>query len=92
MNVKFRPLGTLGGDDEGILIPEKIIHLGDRGKNEAVDMTENGVARKEQTRSQSLQRLLIKKLGLSIDLRKRPPGRALPDWIVRALAFNRVKD
>jgi catechol 2,3-dioxygenase-like lactoylglutathione lyase family enzyme len=35
---------------------------------------------------------ILKKLGWSIDLRKRPQDRALPDWIVRGLAFNRVKD
>ncbi|HYR83244.1 MAG TPA: VOC family protein [Terriglobia bacterium] len=35
---------------------------------------------------------ILKKLGWSIDLRKRPPDRALPDWILRGLAFNRVKD
>jgi catechol 2,3-dioxygenase-like lactoylglutathione lyase family enzyme len=35
---------------------------------------------------------ILKKLGLSIDLRKRPPDKPLPDWLVRGLAFNRVKD
>jgi len=35
---------------------------------------------------------ILKKLGLSIDLRKRPPEKPLPNWIVRGLAFNRVKD
>ena len=35
---------------------------------------------------------ILKKLAWSIDLRKRPPSRPLPNWILRGLAFNRVKD
>jgi catechol 2,3-dioxygenase-like lactoylglutathione lyase family enzyme len=35
---------------------------------------------------------ILKKLGWSIDLRKRPPDRPLPNWILRGLALNRVKD
>jgi catechol 2,3-dioxygenase-like lactoylglutathione lyase family enzyme len=35
---------------------------------------------------------ILKKLGWSIDLRKRPPDRPLPNLILRGLALNRVKD
>jgi catechol 2,3-dioxygenase-like lactoylglutathione lyase family enzyme len=35
---------------------------------------------------------VLKKLGWYIDLRKRPADRALPKWMVRSLAFNRVRD
>ena len=34
---------------------------------------------------------LLKKLGWYLDLRKRPPGKALPNWMLRALSLNRVK-
>ncbi|NOY36824.1 MAG: VOC family protein [Chlorobi bacterium] len=34
---------------------------------------------------------VIKKLGWYINLRKRDPEKALPDWLVKALRFNRVK-
>jgi len=35
---------------------------------------------------------VLKRLGWYIDLRKRPADRALPKWMVRSLAFNRVRD
>ncbi len=35
---------------------------------------------------------IIKKLGLYLDLRKRDPRKPLPGWMLRTLAFNRVKD
>lgn len=35
---------------------------------------------------------LLKKLNWHLDLRKRDPERPLPRWMLRALAFNRVKD
>ena len=35
---------------------------------------------------------VLKKLGWYIDLRKRPADRALPKWMVRSLALNRVRD
>lgn len=35
---------------------------------------------------------VVKKLNWYIDLNKRPKDKALPDWMLRALAFNRVKD
>lgn len=34
---------------------------------------------------------LLKKLGWYLDLRKRPHGKSLPDWMVSALRFGRVK-
>lgn len=34
---------------------------------------------------------LLKKLNLSIDLRKRDPYKSLPNWLIRALSFSRVK-
>lgn len=34
---------------------------------------------------------VIKKLGLYINLKKRKPEKPLPDWMVRCLAFSRVK-
>lgn len=34
---------------------------------------------------------VIKKLGLYLNLKKRKPEKPLPDWMVRCLAFNRVK-
>jgi len=34
---------------------------------------------------------IIKKLGWYLNLRKRNPERALPDWILKMLKFNRVK-
>jgi catechol 2,3-dioxygenase-like lactoylglutathione lyase family enzyme len=34
---------------------------------------------------------LLKKLGWYLDLRKRPPGKALPNWMLRTLSLNRVK-
>ncbi len=34
---------------------------------------------------------LLKKLGLYIDLRKRDPKKALPDWMLNTLRFSRVK-
>ncbi len=35
---------------------------------------------------------VLKKFNLYLDLRKRNPRKPLPYWMVRALAFNRVKD
>jgi hypothetical protein len=35
---------------------------------------------------------VLKKLGWYIDLRNRPADRPLPKWMVRSLAFNRVRD
>lgn len=34
---------------------------------------------------------LIKKLGISLDLMKRHPEKALPAWLINAMRFNRVK-
>lgn len=34
---------------------------------------------------------VIKKLGWYINLRKRQPEKALPNWILRSLIYNRVK-
>ncbi len=34
---------------------------------------------------------VLKKLGLYLNLKKRNPEKALPNWIVKSLAFNRVK-
>lgn len=34
---------------------------------------------------------IVKKFGWYINLRKRNPEKALPDWLVKALRFNRVK-
>lgn len=34
---------------------------------------------------------LLKKLGLYLDLRKRDPNKALPDWMLNTLRFSRVK-
>lgn len=34
---------------------------------------------------------LIKKLGWNLDLRKRDPRKPLPDWMIKALRFSRVK-
>lgn len=34
---------------------------------------------------------ILKKLNWYLDLRKRPPGKALPDWMLKTLALNRVK-
>ncbi len=35
---------------------------------------------------------VIKKLGWYINLRKRNPEKSLPDWLLKALRFNRVRD
>ncbi len=34
---------------------------------------------------------LVKKIGLNLDLRKRDPEKSLPNWILNALRFGRVK-
>ena len=34
---------------------------------------------------------VLKKLGLYLDLKKRDPNKALPDWMVKTLKFSRVK-
>ncbi len=34
---------------------------------------------------------ILKKLGFYLDLRKRDPEKSLPDWILKALRFSRVK-
>ncbi|WNJ20805.1 VOC family protein [Pontibacter sp. G13] len=35
---------------------------------------------------------LLKKLGWYLDMKKRDPKKPLPDWMLKALRFNRVKD
>lgn len=35
---------------------------------------------------------ILKKLGWYLDMRKRDPGKPLPNWMLKALRFNRVKD
>jgi catechol 2,3-dioxygenase-like lactoylglutathione lyase family enzyme len=35
---------------------------------------------------------LLKKLGISMDLSKRNPEKALPNWLLKALRFNKVKE
>lgn len=35
---------------------------------------------------------ILKKIGWYLDLRKRNPEKALPNWMLKALALNRVKD
>jgi catechol 2,3-dioxygenase-like lactoylglutathione lyase family enzyme len=35
---------------------------------------------------------ILKKLGWYLDLRKREPGKRLPDWMLKTLRFSRVKD
>lgn len=35
---------------------------------------------------------IMKKFGWYLDLRKRQPEKPLPDWMLKALKFNRVKD
>ncbi|GAF77410.1 unnamed protein product, partial [marine sediment metagenome] len=35
---------------------------------------------------------VIKKIGWYINLKKNPPEKALPGWMVKTLRFNRVKD
>jgi catechol 2,3-dioxygenase-like lactoylglutathione lyase family enzyme len=35
---------------------------------------------------------ILKKLGWYLDLRKRDPRKALPDWILRTLKFSKVKE
>ena len=35
---------------------------------------------------------LVKRLGIYLNLRKRDPQKNLPDWLLNALRFNRVKD
>lgn len=34
---------------------------------------------------------ILKKIGWYLDLRKRPPGKSLPNWMLKALGLNRVK-
>ena len=34
---------------------------------------------------------MLKKLGWYLDLRKRDPKKPLPNWMLKTLAFNRVK-
>ncbi|MCU0345916.1 MAG: VOC family protein [Saprospiraceae bacterium] len=34
---------------------------------------------------------ILKKIGWYLDLRKREPGKALPNWMLKALGLNRVK-
>jgi len=41
---------------------------------------------------ETLKLPLIKKLGLYINMRKRKNEKALPNWILKALKYNRVKD
>jgi hypothetical protein len=35
---------------------------------------------------------ILKKLGWYLDLRKRNPEKPLPNWMLKALGLNRVKD
>lgn len=35
---------------------------------------------------------ILKKIGWFMDLKKRTPGKPLPDWMIRAMGLNRVKD
>ena len=35
---------------------------------------------------------LVKKIGWYLDLRKRPAGKPLPNWMLKTLGFGRVKD
>jgi hypothetical protein len=35
---------------------------------------------------------ILKKLGIHLDLRRRDPGRPLPDWMLKLLALGRVRD
>lgn len=35
---------------------------------------------------------ILKKLGWYLDLRKRDPKKPLPDWMMKSMRFNRVKD
>ncbi len=35
---------------------------------------------------------IFKRMGLYLNLKKRKPGRPLPDWMVRCLSFSRVKN
>lgn len=35
---------------------------------------------------------ILKKIGWYLDLRKRDPGKPLPDWILRTLKFSKVKE
>ncbi len=35
---------------------------------------------------------ILKKLGWYLDLRKRPADKPLPDWMIRALGLNKVRD
>jgi catechol 2,3-dioxygenase-like lactoylglutathione lyase family enzyme len=35
---------------------------------------------------------ILKKFGWYLDLRKRKPGKALPNWMLKTMAMNRVKD
>jgi catechol 2,3-dioxygenase-like lactoylglutathione lyase family enzyme len=35
---------------------------------------------------------ILKKLGIYLNLQKRDPEKPLPDWMIRMLSFNRVKD
>ncbi|HPT22709.1 MAG TPA: VOC family protein [Bacteroidales bacterium] len=34
---------------------------------------------------------ILKKFGLYLDLKKRKPGKSLPDWMLKALKYSRVK-
>ncbi len=35
---------------------------------------------------------LVKKIGWYLDLKKRKPGKPLPDWMLKTMAWSRVKD
>jgi len=35
---------------------------------------------------------VLKKLGWYLDLRKRPPAKPLPQWMIKALGLSRVRD
>jgi hypothetical protein len=35
---------------------------------------------------------ILKKLGWFMDMKKRKPGKPLPDWMIKAMGLNRVKE
>jgi len=41
---------------------------------------------------ETLRLPLVKKLGIYLNMRKRDPSISLPDWLVKGLRFNRIRD
>ncbi|MBP7175910.1 MAG: hypothetical protein KBA53_06795 [Thermoclostridium sp.] len=35
---------------------------------------------------------ILKKLGWFMDMKKRKPGKPLPDWMIKTMGLNRVKE